>query len=49
MKYIRPLFRDLYEVGGAGRDFAIALFKEVGPKYHSIASKMVAKDLQLAK
>lgn len=49
MKYIRPLYRDLFESGGAGRDFAIALFKEIGPKYHSIASKMVAKDLQLAK
>jgi leukotriene-A4 hydrolase len=48
MKYVRPLFRDLYESGGAGREFGIKLFQEHGKQYHSIAQKMVAKDLNLA-
>lgn len=48
MKFVRPLYRDLYESEGAGREFALALFKEHGKQYHSIAQKMVAKDLQLA-
>jgi leukotriene-A4 hydrolase len=48
MKYIRPLYRDLFEKGGDAREFAIKLFQEIRKSYHAIASKMVAKDLQLA-
>lgn len=46
MKYIRPLFRDLYNSGGAGRAFAVKLFEEIKGGYHSIAAKMVGRDLQ---
>lgn len=46
-KYVRPLYRDLYEYGGEGRAFAIKLFVENRSFYHSIAQKMVARDLQL--
>lgn len=49
MKYIRPLYRDLYTLGGEeGAKFAQQLFQRVGKSYHSIAAKMVARDLQLA-
>jgi len=47
MKYIRPLFRDLYESDGKGRTFGVELFKTIGKQYHSIAQKMVARDLHL--
>ena len=45
MKYIRPLFRDLYNSGGAGREFAVNLFEKIKGGYHSIAAKMVGRDL----
>jgi hypothetical protein len=47
MKYVRPLYRDLFEYGGEARKFAIQLFTKHRKFYHSIAQKMVARDLQL--
>jgi len=47
MKFVRPLYRDLYQYGGSGRDFALNLFKQIGKQYHLIAQKMVARDLGL--
>jgi hypothetical protein len=44
----RPLYRDLFTLGGAaGKEFALATFKKHQSMYHSICSKMVARDLGL--
>lgn len=49
MKFIRPLYRELFTNGGeAGKTLAVDTFKKHGSMYHSIAQKMVAKDLELA-
>ena len=47
MKYIRPLYRQLYESGGEGRQMAVDTFTQHRTQYHAIAQKMVAKDLKL--
>jgi len=46
MKYVRPLYRSLFK-SQKGRDLAVATFKEHRGSYHNIASKMIAKDLEL--
>ena len=48
MKYIRPLYRALYEGGGHGRQLAVDTFMEHRSQYHAIAQKMVSKDLHIA-
>ena len=48
MKYVRPLYRALYESGGQGRQLAVDTFMEHRSQYHAIARKMVAKDLHVA-
>ena len=48
MKYVRPLYRALYEGGGEGRQLAVDTFMEHRSQYHAIAQKMVARDLQIA-
>ena len=47
MKYIRPLYRQLYESGGEGRQIAVDTFTKHRTQYHAIAQKMVSKDLKL--
>lgn len=44
MKFIRPLFNDLQEIY-PGDIFAKNLFRERKSSYHSIASKMIERDL----
>jgi len=46
MKYIRPLYRTLYR-SKIGRQAALDCFKENAGKYHPIARKMVAADLEV--
>jgi len=41
------LFRDLYN-NPLGRQMALDAFKRLRDQYHSICSKMVARDLQVA-
>jgi len=48
MKFIRPLYRDLYRSSN-GKELALATFKKHQNIYHSIAQKMVSKDLELNK
>jgi leukotriene-A4 hydrolase len=45
MKYLRPLYRALYR-SKMGRQAALDTFGAVKGKYHPIAAKMVAADLQ---
>ena len=47
MKFVRPLYRELYQRGGEARSFALDLFSKHRAQYHSIAQKMVARDLKL--
>ena len=47
MKYIRPLYRQLYEAGGQGRQLAVDTFSQHRGQYHAIAQKMVSKELKL--
>lgn len=48
MKFVRPLYRDLFTLGGEeGKKFALETFQKNRNMYHSIASKMVARDLEL--
>lgn len=46
MKYLRPLYRALFK-SKSGRPVALQTFEAVGDRYHPIAKKMVAADLQL--
>lgn len=46
MKFVRPLFNDLHKVYPKGT-FAKELFATVKPSYHSIASKMIERDLSI--
>ncbi|PRP81813.1 hypothetical protein PROFUN_10802 [Planoprotostelium fungivorum] len=46
MKYVRPLYRTLKK-SQKGSELAVKTFKEHGQLYHSIAAKMIAKDLGL--
>jgi leukotriene-A4 hydrolase len=45
MKFVRPLYRDLFRAGDEGRTLALATFQEFRTTYHTIASTMIAKDL----
>lgn len=45
MKFVRPLFKDLHKVYPKG-SYAEELFAEVKTSYHSIALKMIERDLQ---
>jgi hypothetical protein len=47
MKFVRPLYRNLFRVGGAGRELALATFARCQPRYHNIAAKMISRDLEL--
>ena len=47
MKYVRPLYRALYEGGGQGRQLAVDTFMEHRSEYHAIAQKMIARDLRI--
>lgn len=48
MKFLRPLYRALFNSGDAAtKALALDTFKELGPGYHPIASKMLAADLGL--
>jgi len=44
MKFVRPLYRDLFK---ANKSLALETFKKNRDNYHSIAQKMIAKDLGL--
>jgi len=46
MKFVRPLYRALFK-STKGKDLAVNTFKAHRGMYHSIAAKMVAKDLEL--
>ena len=48
MKYIRPLYRQLYESGEQGQQLAVDTFTAHKAMYHAIAQKMVSKDLKLS-
>ena len=49
MKFVRPLYRDLFHHGGeAGKKLAFETFKANQTSYNNIASKMIAKDLELS-
>jgi len=47
MKFIRPLYRELF-ASVKGKDLALSTFRANANRYHSIAAKMVGKDLQLS-
>ena len=47
MKYVRPLYRELYAWEDQ-RDTAIEAFKGWRQNYHPIAAKMLAQDLHIA-
>jgi len=47
MKYIRPIYQNMFKQGGSTRELAIKTFNEAKNKYHPIAAKMVGKDLHL--
>lgn len=47
MKFTRPLYRELYALGGDTRATAVNTFKERASFYHPICRTMVAKDLQV--
>jgi len=47
MKFIRPLYRDLFQ-STKGKQLAIDTFQQNKHIYHGIASKMVSKDLKLS-
>jgi leukotriene-A4 hydrolase len=48
MKFVRPLYRDLFRAQGAPKQLALDTFGQHREAYHPIASKMIAKDLGLA-
>jgi hypothetical protein len=45
MKYNRPIYRELYKLGGEFRQAAIETFYNNRPFYHPIAAAMIEKDL----
>ncbi|GBG34884.1 Leukotriene A-4 hydrolase [Hondaea fermentalgiana] len=47
MKFVRPLYRELFQAGPKGRATAIETFQENRAGYHAIAAKMIARDLGL--
>jgi len=46
MKYVRPIYKDLYYIYPRG-DLALKTFSENRHRYHSIAAKLIARDLEL--
>jgi len=46
MKFVRPLYRSMYR-SEKGKALALETFKKNSTFYHSIAAKMIAKDLDL--
>jgi leukotriene-A4 hydrolase len=48
MKFIRPLYRDLFKSNEEGKALAVDTFQTNRAIYHNIASSLVAKDLGLA-
>ena len=46
MKFVRPLYRELFKADG-GQELARATFVEHRSFYHNIASTMVARDLNV--
>lgn len=47
MKFTRPLYRELFALGGDARMTAVNTFKERASFYHPICRSMVAKDLMV--
>lgn len=48
MKFVRPLYRDMYKYGREdGKKLAVKTFEETKSLYHGIAAKMIARDLGL--
>ncbi len=47
MKYNRPLYRELYKLGGEFKEAAIQTFVKNRKFYHPIAASMIEKDLKL--
>ena len=47
MKFVRPLYRELRDASPELKAVAISAFKRFKPSYHSIAQKMVSRDLGL--
>ena len=45
MKFIRPLYRDLFKGDAQAKQLALSTFEEYKSMYHAIARTMVAKDL----
>ena len=48
MKYVRPIYRDLFGGTDQMRAAALETFKAWEENYHPIARKMLAHDLKLA-
>lgn len=47
MKFVRPLYRALFQAGPKGKATALDTFKENRSRYHAIAQKMIARDFGL--
>jgi len=47
MKFVRPLYRELFKAGDAGKKISLENFKENKEQYHAIAQKMIARDLNV--
>jgi leukotriene-A4 hydrolase len=47
MKFVRPLYKGLFQRGGSAKELAVETFTANRHNYHPICAKMVATDLQL--
>jgi len=47
MKFVRPLYKDLFCCEHDGKDLAVATYKRNKDFYHSVAATQIAKDLEL--
>jgi hypothetical protein len=47
MKYVRPIYRAIFNIENNGKEISQNIFKKYQNKYHSIAIKMIKFDLQL--
>ena len=47
MKFVRPLFRDLFKCSENGKAVALGTFNKYKSQYHAIAQKMIARDLNV--
>ena len=45
MKFVRPLYRDLFNCPGGGKTLATETFLKNKQIYHGIAAMMIARDL----